>query len=77
MTAIERAVAAQKGTLDADRTMQVWSGLRMDSPRGPVEIDAQTHDITQNMYMRKVTKDGGKYEDVEFATTPMVHADGM
>jgi len=76
MTAIDKAVAAQKGALDPDKTMAIWSGLKIDSPRGPVEIDAQTHDITQNMYMRKTTKQGAKYEDVEFSTIPMVKADG-
>ena len=76
MSAIDKAVVAQKGTLDADKTMAIWSGMKIDSPRGPVEIDASTRDITQNMYMRKVEKVGGKYEDVEFATTPMVKADG-
>jgi branched-chain amino acid transport system substrate-binding protein len=76
MSAIDRAVVAQKGTLDPDKTMAIWSGLKFDSPRGPVEIDASTRDITQNMYMRKVTKVGSKYQDVEFSTTPMVKADG-
>jgi branched-chain amino acid transport system substrate-binding protein len=76
MSAIDKAVAAQKGTLDPDKTMAIWSGLKIDSPRGPIEIDPQTHDITQNMYMRKVTKQGAKYEDVEFSTLPMVKADG-
>ena len=76
MTAIDRAVAAQKGSLDPDKTMAIWSGLKIDSPRGPVTIDSQTHDITQDMYTRKTTKQGAKYEDVEFATTPNVKADG-
>jgi branched-chain amino acid transport system substrate-binding protein len=56
--------------------MAIWSGLKFDSPRGPVVIDAQTHDITQDMYLRKTTKQGAKYEDVEFSTTPGVKADG-
>jgi branched-chain amino acid transport system substrate-binding protein len=76
MTAIDKAVTGQKGTLDPDKTMAIWSGLKWESPRGPIEIDAQTHDITQNMYMRKVTKQGTKYQDVEFSTLPMVKADG-
>jgi branched-chain amino acid transport system substrate-binding protein len=76
MSMIDKAVAAQKGTLDPDKTMAIWSGLKLDSPRGPIEIDAVTRDITQNMYMRKVTKDAVKYKNVEFATTPMVKADG-
>jgi branched-chain amino acid transport system substrate-binding protein len=76
MTAIDKAVSGQKGTLDPDKTMAIWSGLKWESPRGPIEIDAQTRDITQDMYMRKVTKEGAKYEDVEFSTIPMVKADG-
>ncbi len=76
MSAIDKAVTAQKGSLDPDKTMAIWSGLKLDSPRGPIEIDPHSHDITQNMYMRKVTKVGNKYEDVEFATIPMVKADG-
>jgi branched-chain amino acid transport system substrate-binding protein len=76
MTAIDKAVAAQKGSVDPDKTMAIWSGLKFDSPRGPVVIDAQTHDITQDMYLRKTTKQGAKYEDVEFSTTPAVKADG-
>jgi branched-chain amino acid transport system substrate-binding protein len=76
MTAFDRAVAAQKGTLDPDKTMAIWSGMKWESPRGPIQIDPQTHDITQDMYMRKVTKEGAKYQDVEFSTTPMVRADG-
>ena len=39
-------------------------------------IDPLTRDITQDMYMRKVTKQGAKYQDVEFATIPAVKADG-
>jgi branched-chain amino acid transport system substrate-binding protein len=76
MTAFDRAVAAQKGTIDPDKTMAIWSGMKWESPRGPIQIDPQTHDITQDMYMRKVTKEGPKYQDVEFSTTPMVKADG-
>jgi branched-chain amino acid transport system substrate-binding protein len=76
MTAFDRAVAAQKGTIDPDKTMAIWSGMKWESPRGPIQIDPQTHDITQDMYMRKVTKQGPKYQDVEFSTTPMVKADG-
>jgi branched-chain amino acid transport system substrate-binding protein len=76
MTAIDKAVTGQKGTLDPDKTMAIWSGLKWESPRGPIEIDAQTHDITQNMYMRKVTKEGTKYQNVEFSTLPLVKADG-
>jgi len=76
MTAIDKAVTAQKGTLDPDKTMAIWAGLKWESPRGPIQIDPLTRDITQDMYMRKVTKQGAKYQDVEFSTIPAVKADG-
>ena len=76
ITAAYKVLEAQHGTIDPDKTMAIWSGLKWESPRGPIEIDAQTHDITQNMYMRKVTKEGTKYQNVEFSTLPMVKADG-
>jgi branched-chain amino acid transport system substrate-binding protein len=76
MTAIDKAVEAQKGTLDPDKTAAIWAGLKWESPRGPVLLDPQTRDIVQNMYTRKVQKVGGVYEDVEFATTPSVKPDG-
>jgi branched-chain amino acid transport system substrate-binding protein len=76
MGAINSVVVAQKGTLDPDKTMALWAGMKLDSPRGPIEIDPTTHDITQNMYMRKTEKASGKYVDSEFATTPAVKPDG-
>lgn len=37
-------------------------------PRGPIFIDAQTRDIVQNVYIRKVEKTGGQLYNVEFET---------
>jgi branched-chain amino acid transport system substrate-binding protein len=76
MAAIDKAVSAQKGALDPDKTMAIWAGLKLDSPRGPIELDPTTRDITQNMYTRRVEKQASGYVNVEFSTTPMVKADG-
>jgi branched-chain amino acid transport system substrate-binding protein len=76
MSAMDKVVVAQKGTLDPDKTMALWAGLKLESPRGPIQLDPTTRDITQNMYMRKTEKASGKYVDSEFATTPTVKADG-
>ena len=37
-----------------------------ESPRGPVYIDAQTRDIVQNIYLRKVQRKNGQLYNVEF-----------
>ena len=41
-------------------------GQIFESPRGPVLIDAQTRDIVQDIYMRKVERVGGELYNVEF-----------
>jgi branched-chain amino acid transport system substrate-binding protein len=41
-------------------------GQIFESPRGPVFIDAQTRDIVQNVYLRKVEKKDGGLWNVEF-----------
>jgi len=45
-------------------------GMAWESPRGPISIDADTRDIIQNIYIRKVEKVGGELYNVEFATIP-------
>jgi branched-chain amino acid transport system substrate-binding protein len=37
-----------------------------ESPRGPVLIDAQTRDIVQDIYIRKVERKDGQLWNVEF-----------
>jgi branched-chain amino acid transport system substrate-binding protein len=74
LAAIDRAVT-RAGSTDPDKIMDAWKGLKFESPRGPVEIDAQTRDIIQNMYMRRTEKHGPIYVDAEFATIPAVTFD--
>jgi branched-chain amino acid transport system substrate-binding protein len=52
--------------------MKYVAGAKLTSPRGPIQIDPKTHDIIQNVYIRKVEKVNGKLENVEFATIPHV-----
>ena len=73
MAAIFAAIKAQNGKVDPDKTMQILAGWKNpDSPRGPVEIDAQTRDIIQNIYIRKVERQGDHLANVEFETIPQV-----
>ena len=46
------------------------AGLKLESPRGPIEIDAMTRDIIQTIYVRKVEKVDGKLYNVEFHEFP-------
>jgi len=48
------------------------SRLKFESPRGPIEIDARTRDIVQNIYIGG-RKSDGKYQNTEIATYPQVH----
>jgi branched-chain amino acid transport system substrate-binding protein len=73
MAAIFAAIKAQNGKVDPDKTMQILAGWKNpDSPRGPVEIDAQTRDVIQNIYIRKVERQGDHLANVEFETIPQV-----
>jgi branched-chain amino acid transport system substrate-binding protein len=50
----------------------LWKGAKLDSPRGPIEIDAQTRDIVQNVYLRRVKAQGDRLINVSFQTVPAV-----
>jgi branched-chain amino acid transport system substrate-binding protein len=73
LQAIYKVVAAQNGNVDPDKTMQLVRGMKFESPRGPIQIDARTRDIVQNIYIRRVEKRNGKLINREFAVIPQVH----
>ena len=62
----------QRGDWDPDKTLAFLKGYKAESPRGPIAIDADTRDIIQNIYLRRVEKRDGALVNVEFATYPMV-----
>lgn len=64
------------GKIDGDKAMEAIKGMKWMSPRGPVEIDPQTRDIDQTVYIRKVEKVGDKLENVEFDKIPNVKDPG-
>ena len=64
-----QAIKAQKGKIDADKTMEMFKNYRNpNSPRGPISIDPATRDIVQNEYLREVRKVGGQLANVEIET---------
>jgi len=68
MHLIYEALKKTNGDTDGDKLMAAMKGMKWESPRGPISIDADTRDIVQNIYIRKVEKVDGKLYNQEFAT---------
>jgi branched-chain amino acid transport system substrate-binding protein len=66
MAAIYRVVEQLKGDVDGDKAMAVLKGMKLDSPRGAIEIDPATRDVIQTVYIRRAEKVDGKIVNVEF-----------
>jgi branched-chain amino acid transport system substrate-binding protein len=76
MALLYKAVEKTGGKLDTESLMAAFKGAKLDSPRGPVEIDPATRDIVQNVYIRKGQKVDGRWQNVVFETYPAVHDPG-
>jgi branched-chain amino acid transport system substrate-binding protein len=66
MHVIYEALKKTGGNADAGRLVDAAKGMSWESPRGPVTIDADTRDIVQTVYVRRVEKVGGELVNVEF-----------
>jgi branched-chain amino acid transport system substrate-binding protein len=66
MAAIYRVVEQLKGDVDGDKAMAALKGMKLDSPRGTIEIDPTTRDVVQTVYIRRVEKVDGRIVNVEF-----------
>ena len=66
MHLIYNALAATKGKGGGDALLAAMKGQVFESPRGQVLIDAQTRDVVQDVYIRKVEKQNGQLYNVEF-----------
>jgi branched-chain amino acid transport system substrate-binding protein len=66
MRVIYEALKKTNGKGGGDALLAGLKGQIFESPRGPVFIDAQTRDIVQNIYLRKVEKKDGQLFNVEF-----------
>ncbi len=72
MTAIYKAIDAQRGGVDPDKTIAFFKGMKFESPRGPIAIDPATRDIVQNIYIRRTQQRNGTWTNVEIETIPHV-----
>jgi branched-chain amino acid transport system substrate-binding protein len=66
MRVIYEALKVTKGAGGGDALLAAMKGQIFESPRGPMFIDAQTRDVVQNIYLRKVEKKDGQLYNVEF-----------
>ena len=76
MRVIYEALKTTKGAGGGDALLAAMKGQVFESPRGPVFIDAQTRDIVQNVYLRKVERVNGQLYNVEFEVLKSVKDPG-
>jgi branched-chain amino acid transport system substrate-binding protein len=65
MRVIYKALEATQGKGGGDALLAAMKGQHFESPRGPVLIDAQTRDIVQDVYIRRVEKRNGQLWNIE------------
>src|SRR6202043_1915908 len=66
MHAIYEVLKKTAGRTDGDAMIDAAKGMKWESPRGPMSIDAQTRDVVQTIYIRRVEKIGGELVNVPF-----------
>jgi branched-chain amino acid transport system substrate-binding protein len=70
MEMLFRMLKATGGQRDGDKAMAAIKGAKWNSPRGPVEVDPQTRELIQDVYIRRVDKVNGQPENVVIKTYP-------
>ena len=66
MHAIYETLKRTKGNTDGETMIKAAKGLKWESPRGPMAIDADTRDVVQDVYIRRVQKVGNELVNVPF-----------
>jgi branched-chain amino acid transport system substrate-binding protein len=66
MHIIYEMVTKLGGKMDGAKAVDAVKGMTIQSPRGPITIDAATRDVVQDVYVRKVEKVGSQHRNVEF-----------
>jgi branched-chain amino acid transport system substrate-binding protein len=66
MHVIYEALKKTGGKADGDGLVAAARGLKFESPRGPFQVDPETRDVVQTVYIRKVEKVSGDLRKVVF-----------
>lgn len=53
MAAVHQVIRQLNGNIDGDKGMEVLKGMKLNSPRGPIQIDAETRDIVKTFTCAK------------------------
>ncbi|MET0334330.1 MAG: ABC transporter substrate-binding protein, partial [Rhizobacter sp.] len=73
---IYKALEATKGQGGGDALLAAMKGATFESPRGQITIDAETRDVVQDIYVRKVERVGGQLWNQEFDVEKQVKDPG-
>jgi branched-chain amino acid transport system substrate-binding protein len=76
MRVIYKALEATRGNGGGDALISAMKGQLFESPRGPILIDAQTRDIVQDIYIRRVERRNGQLWNIEFDAIKAVRDPG-
>jgi branched-chain amino acid transport system substrate-binding protein len=60
MGMIYETIRRLNGKVTGEQAVKTLTGMKWNSPRGPISIDPKSRDIVQNMYIREVKKVNGK-----------------
>lgn len=71
MHVIYEALRKTGGDSNGDKLLAAMKGLSWMSVRGPVTLDAETRDMIQNVYIRRVENVKGVWSNVEFDKVEM------
>ena len=66
MHVIYEALKKTGGKTDGESLIGAAKGMQWESPRGMMSIDADTRDVVQTVYIRRVERAGGELRNVEF-----------
>jgi branched-chain amino acid transport system substrate-binding protein len=66
MHLIYETLKKTNGRTDAQAMITAAKGMKWESPRGMIQIDPDTRDIIQTVYIRRVQNVGGNLVNVEF-----------
>ncbi|MEZ5651992.1 MAG: ABC transporter substrate-binding protein [Burkholderiaceae bacterium] len=73
MAAIAHVVKTLDGKIDGDKAMAALKGWKFEgSPRGPIQIDAETRDIVHDEYVHEIVRKGDKLGTRVLATIKQV-----
>ncbi|NML31008.1 ABC transporter substrate-binding protein [Paraburkholderia antibiotica] len=66
MQVIYAALQATKGDTNGDKLLAAMKGQKWNSPRGPVQLDPQTREMIQNVYITRTERVNGQLFNVPF-----------